>query len=1587
MGAQVPGDEALVALEALGSLLERPGGATSHELESEEIPQAIVALLDSGALSGERLATHLGAAPALVAALLRLVESTEALAVETLPPYLSRAPGLRVLSEPMVLGLAGPRAEVRRWLQIEPLLRVSELERAVLLTTPVLDWDFLAWCVAMVGREVRGTQRSVLPGSGQGGSSGGSSGSTSGRVVGFRLATPLRLPVHTLRRNDGTEVDLLASVHGLAAVEATGAPAPAAVDSPEVRLRVALLRLEAASTVESEQAATLKAIQEAAAAGRAYVGTGGDGDAPALSTGCEEVLRELGFIAPASGPYGLWTCPSGSSPSSGLLMELASDRDGRVSRAQTEEADGMQQVEPDPAMVAELAGVFSENAARRACVAVRNVSSEAAMEWACLHQGDDDFHDPLPCGKGGYYFADPRAPVWSVFVSIPPGIPFELVWPELEDPVKSALTSVANAWTAMGWAGGEAEMRETLRAQVAAVGEGPIARGLVRAKAERVASRLRNACACRVHADPEGAAHAPTGGRSSTAGAAKSLEPGARVQLVLEAEQRGFVAVAGERELVVVTDDGRLLQGLTSDQVRLAQRLPPLPPGAERPRNAAAGPAGAQASSSAPDAGLGASAVAEPLEARPLVPLQRNFEALDRAAQESDVVRRLQPSDLLSGGEADASAGAGEAATPSGAGGSSSAAAVAATEADAGNGPLLPAPTCRVALARAGDSGGIARDAIYLLRGERASIQRAGHRGFSSTAWLTAGLPRLAVSEGSWYYEVELNRMKNPQIGWADTSFRCQVGAYADDGIGDDAVSWAADGERVCLWHEGCAGEWRSARAGQTIGCAIAVDAGSRQTRFWFAVDGVWDSEPAFSGSFTGSGLFPAASGELEALFRLTAEEMRYGPPGLSFRPIGECLACAASFADDESPSAPRILPPEWTMLRGLYELSAQGLPDRALPQALSASIVVSFPSPTASGEEEAETVGLRPLSLRSQDLELGLPLRLSDDERDQALLASGLGHEAARAALRVLRELRAEDAVVGATTGIGVPVATGSPTAAEGLPGAPTEEKGGSSSSSSGASRGNAGSRRLGTKLGLHLGHPLACCAGAYPTWCRELPVLAPWLFQLEAREALLRCSAFGVTFAVRWLQERAVEERFAERRRGAEGRLAQAKQIGDATLLNGAYELLFELQYQIARDPEAWVGSLKPEIAWMERERILTQATRAMELTYASPCVLEVQFEGESGFGRAVTQGFYTLVAHELQRRASNREVPMWVEDDPPLNEEFLRPRRGLLVRPLAQDDARLPAVERRFRMLGRLMAKALREGFVVPLPLTATFFKLLLGGPCNPLTMLPGPGDGVAGEFVGACAHFVADAAAHPSLPLPEALEALAQDPEWSKKYLSEEEASERPPQSFQVFAELACFVETGLGGAPLCPDGEQRTLDAQSAPEFVRLATEFWLDRGIDRQLRAIRRGLYDVLGEGAVNLWAFSALELRRLFCGEDEVTWTETELAEHLHCGGGYSSDSEPVRWLREELLEMPQPLRAKFLDFVTSCPRLPPGGLRELQLGVHPDSAGDSGLPRSRACAHRLFLPRYASREELARQLREAIVSSGGHHELQMPP
>jgi E3 ubiquitin-protein ligase TRIP12 len=192
--------------------------------------------------------------------------------------------------------------------------------------------------------------------------------------------------------------------------------------------------------------------------------------------------------------------------------------------------------------------------------------------------------------------------------------------------------------------------------------------------------------------------------------------------------------------------------------------------------------------------------------------------------------------------------------------------------------------------------------------------------------------------------------------------------------------------------------------------------------------------------------------------------------------------------------------------------------------------------------------------------------------------------------------------------------------------------------------------------------------------------------------------------------------------------------------------------------------------------------------------------------------------------------------------------------------------------------------------------------------------------------------------------------------------------------------ASFLETGLSGAALVPGGEDKPINVDNVSEFLDLAAKFWFETGVSAQVDAFRAGLNDVFPFEC--LVAFSRSELREMFCGEDRIEWDEQQLLNHLHPVGGLTDKSPCYRFLVAELVEMTQADRSRFLDFVSSCPRLPPGGLAKFHVDVFPDSTSKQGFPRSRACANQLYLPPYATKEELHEKLHEAIHCSQGSYE-----
>ncbi|MCL7034368.1 hypothetical protein MKW94_030390, partial [Papaver nudicaule] len=249
----------------------------------------------------------------------------------------------------------------------------------------------------------------------------------------------------------------------------------------------------------------------------------------------------------------------------------------------------------------------------------------------------------------------------------------------------------------------------------------------------------------------------------------------------------------------------------------------------------------------------------------------------------------------------------------------------------------------------------------------------------------------------------------------------------------------------------------------------------------------------------------------------------------------------------------------------------------------------------------------------------------------------------------------------------------------------------------------------KLTPKLARQIQDALALCSGSLPSWCYQLTKACPFLFPFETRRQYFYSTAFGLSRALHRLQQQ----------QGADG--------------NGS-----------TNEREVRVGRLQRQKVRVSRNRILDSAAKVMEMYSSQKAVLEVEYFGEVGTGLGPTLEFYTLLSHDLQKvslgmwrsSTSSDKLAMEVDVDEKKNRsgdpgdakkieqdnatggrDLVQAPLGLFPRPWplnsdASDGSQFSKVIDYFRLVGRVMAKALQDGRLLDLPLSTAFYKLVLG-----------------------------------------------------------------------------------------------------------------------------------------------------------------------------------------------------------------------------------------------------------------------------------
>ncbi|RVW96635.1 E3 ubiquitin-protein ligase UPL3 [Vitis vinifera] len=379
----------------------------------------------------------------------------------------------------------------------------------------------------------------------------------------------------------------------------------------------------------------------------------------------------------------------------------------------------------------------------------------------------------------------------------------------------------------------------------------------------------------------------------------------------------------------------------------------------------------------------------------------------------------------------------------------------------------------------------------------------------------------------------------------------------------------------------------------------------------------------------------------------------------------------------------------------------------------------------------------------------------------------------------------------------------------------------------------------KLTPKLARQIQDALALCSGSLPSWCYQVTKACPFLFPFETRRQYFYSTAFGLSRALYRLQQQ----------QGADGHGSTNERIG-------------RLQRQKVR---------------VSRNRILDSAAKVMEMYSSQKAVLEVEYFGEVGTGLGPTLEFYTLLSHDLQKvglgmwrsNFSPDKQSMEIDGDElkngktdnisrlsPAASDIVQAPLGLFPRPWppnadASDGSQFSKVIEHFRLVGRVIAKALQDGRLLDLPLSTALYKLVLGQILQELQVLVSRKqylESTGGDNQDAIANLCFRGAPIEDL--------------WSG------------------------FHSSWLSRLHLKP-GEEN-VDINNLEEYISLVVDATVKTGLCGKWKHLDQ-VFDI-----TSLQIFSPDELDYLLCGRREL-WEAETLVDHIKFDHGYTAKSPAI--------------------------------------------------------------------------------------------
>lgn len=173
-----------------------------------------------------------------------------------------------------------------------------------------------------------------------------------------------------------------------------------------------------------------------------------------------------------------------------------------------------------------------------------------------------------------------------------------------------------------------------------------------------------------------------------------------------------------------------------------------------------------------------------------------------------------------------------------------------------------------------------------------------------------------------------------------------------------------------------------------------------------------------------------------------------------------------------------------------------------------------------------------------------------------------------------------------------------------------------------------------------------------------------------------------------------------------------------------------------------------------------------------------------------------------------------------------------------------------------------------------------------------------------------------------------------------------------------------------------NGAQIMVTQDNKQEFVDMYADFLLNKSVEKQFRAFRKGFQMVMAESPLNM-LFRPEEVELLVCGSKQFDVTQLHKATEYE--NGYTAESQIIKDFWAIVYDMKIELQRKLLEFSTGSDRVPVGGLSNLKLVIARHGPDSDRLPTSHTCFNVLLLPEYDSKEKLKDRLYKAISFSKG--------